>query len=73
MAYIHRRGGIFSARTSAQLPPFEGGFKGDVLFGIMVCPTTENNHSKENIPLAPFKGGGWRNDTGRKIFCPYGG
>jgi hypothetical protein len=58
MIHISRRGGPMCPTDNiAQSPPFEGGFKGDVLLSIMVYPTTESNHSKGNIPPCPLQKG----------------
>ena len=44
-------------KSSRQPPPFEGGFKGDVLFGTVAFCSKIHHHSQKNIPLAPFKRG----------------
>jgi len=46
-----------SGGSIAQPPPFEGGFKGDVLLSTFAFCSRVHHHSKENIPLAPFKRG----------------
>ncbi len=41
----------------AQLPPFEGGFKGDVLFGKVEYRSRIAQSFQRTSPLPPFQGG----------------